>query len=234
VRKRRVNRDGRPRVLAVDPEPSITAVVTSALRHEGFNTREALTGRAAEDVVDEFHPDLIVLDLVLLDSDGLEVAAQIRAGHPRTRVIFLTEKGSPEDRLAGLAVGDDYVTKPFSVEELVARVRAVLRPTVGAGDAALAFGDLVLNQEAHEVRRGGQLLDLSPTEFALLRLFMLNPNRVLSKQQIIDQLWGYDSGTEARLVETYVCYLRKKLNPLGPPVIQTIRLVGYVLRESER
>jgi two-component system OmpR family response regulator len=212
----------------------MTAAVAAALRGDGFQIREVLDGSAAEAAIEEFLPDLIVLEVDLRVADGLEIARRVRTGHPRTRIIFVTARDSPEDRLAGLAVGDDYVTKPFSVVELVARVRAVLRGTGRGAGEVLRFADVVLDEQAHAVWRRGQLVELTPTEFALLRLFMLNPRRVLSKVQILDRVWSYEVGSHPNIVETYVCYLRKKLDPLGPPLIHTIRLVGYALREPER
>jgi two-component system OmpR family response regulator len=219
------------RVLVVDDEPSITDAVATALRYEGFETREVATGRAAEKAIDEFRPDLVVLDVMLPDLDGFEIARRLRDGRQRTPVIFLTAKDSTEDKLAGLAVGDDYVTKPFSLAEIVARVRAVLRRTRGEQEGILRFADLLLNEETREVWRGDQPIELTRTEFELLRFFMLNPRRVLSKRQILDNVWHYDFGGDPNVVETYVSYLRKKLDRVGPPLIQTIRLVGYALRE---
>jgi two-component system OmpR family response regulator len=226
--------DSAGRVLVVDDEPSITDAVATALRYEGFETREVATGRAAEKAIDDFRPDLVVLDVMLPDLDGFEIARRLRDGHQRTPVIFLTAKDSTEDKLAGLAVGDDYVTKPFSLAEIVARVRAVLRRTRGDEEGVLRFADLVLNEETREVWRGSAPVELTRTEFELLRFFMLNPRRVLSKRQILDNVWHYDFGGDPNVVETYVSYLRKKLDRLGPPLIQTIRLVGYALREPAR
>jgi two-component system OmpR family response regulator len=228
----RVESDGAARVLVVDDEPSITDAVATALRYEGFETQEVSTGRAAERAIDEFRPDLVVLDVMLPDIDGFEIARRLRDGRQRTPVIFLTAKDATEDKVAGLAVGDDYVTKPFSLAEIVARVRAVLRRTRrGAGEDVLRFSDLVLNEETREVWRASEPVELTPTEFNLLRFFMLNPRRVLSKRQILDNVWHYDFGGDPNVVETYVSYLRRKLDSLGPPLIQTMRLVGYALRE---
>ncbi len=218
-------------MLVVDDEPSITDAVATALRYEGFETRETATGRAAEKEIDEFRPDLIVLDVMLPDLDGFAIAARLKEGRHRIPVIFLTAKDATEDKVAGLSIGDDYVTKPFSLAEIVARVRAVLRRTRGDEEDVLHFADLVLNEETHEVWRADQPVELTATEFNLLRFFMLNPRRVLSKRQILDNVWHYDFGGDPNVVETYVSYLRKKLDRLGPPLIQTIRLVGYALRE---
>ena len=222
------------RVLVVDDEQSITDAVATALRYEGFETREAATGRLAEKAIDEFRPDLVVLDVMLPDLDGFSIARRLRDGRQRTPVIFLTAKDATEDKLAGLAVGDDYVTKPFSLAEIVARVRAVLRRTREDEDEILRFADVTLNEETREVWRSDEPVELTRTEFDLLRFLMLNPRRVLTKRQILDNVWHYDFGGDMNVVETYVSYLRKKLDRLGPPLIQTIRLVGYALREAER
>jgi two-component system, OmpR family, response regulator len=228
----RIDVGGAPRVLVVDDEPSITDAVSTALRYEGFETEEAATGRSAERAIDAFRPDLIVLDIMLPDLDGLELARRLRDGRQRTPVIFLTARDATEDKVAGLALGDDYVTKPFSLAEIVARVRAVLRRTRGDEDGLLRFSDVVMNEETREVWRGEAHVELTPTEFNLLRFFMLNPRRVLTKRQILDNVWHYDFGGDPNVVETYVSYLRKKLDRLGPPLIQTIRLVGYAFREA--
>jgi len=222
------------RVLVVDDEPSITDAVATALRYEGFDAREAPTARAARSAIDDFQPDLIVLDVMLPDRDGLTLARGLREDGDRTPVIFLTAKDAQADKLAGLAVADDYVAKPFSLAEIVARVRAVLRRTKGDLQGVLRFGELTLNEETWEVRRGGTAIELTPTEFNLLRYFMRNPGRVLTKRQILLNVWRYDFGGDANVVETYVSYLRKKLDPLGPPLIQTVRGVGYALREPQR
>jgi len=223
------------RVLVVDDEPSITDAVATALRYEGYETMEVGAGRAAELAIDEFRPDLIVLDVMLPDLDGFAIARRLRDGNHRVPVIFLTAKDATEDKVAGLALADDYVTKPFSLAEIVARVQAVLRRTRGdedGADGAMRFADLSLDEETREVRRGDQPVELTRTEFELLRFLMLNPRRVLTKRQILDNVWHYDFGGDANVVETYISYLRKKLDPLGPPLIQTVRLVGYALRET--
>lgn len=221
------------RVLVVDDERNITDLVATALRYEGFDVATAITGRGALDGVERARPDLLVLDVMLPDIDGFEVARRIRQDGRRVPILFLTAKDATEDKVHGLTLGgDDYVTKPFSLEELVARVRAVLRRTGdGALDGArLSFADLELNEETHEVFRGKTPIDLTPTEFKLLRYFLLNPRRVLSKSQILDYVWEYDFGGDANVVETYVSYLRKKIDTLGPPLIHTLRGVGYSLR----
>ncbi len=223
------------RVLIVDDEASITDAVATALRYEGYETMEVGAGRAAELAIDEFRPDLIVLDVMLPDLDGFSIARRLRDGNHRVPVIFLTAKDATEDKVAGLALADDYVTKPFSLAEIVARVQSVLRRTRGDADAAesgLRFADLSLDEETREVWRGEDQVELTRTEFELLRFLMLNPRRVLTKRQILDNVWHYDFGGDANVVETYISYLRKKLDPLGPPLIQTVRLVGYALREG--
>ena len=227
------------RVLVVDDEPSITDLVALALRYEGFTVEKAGTGRAALASVGRFKPDLIVLDVMLPDLSGLDVLRRLSSEGRRVPVIFLTARDATEDKVHGLTVGgDDYVTKPFSIEELVARVRAVLRRN-GNGDGAergsrLAFADLELDDDAHEVRRSGQLIDLTPTEYRLLRYLLANAGRVLTRNQILDHVWDYDFGGDARVLETYVSYLRRKVDCFEPPLIQTVRGVGYVIRTLER
>ena len=221
------------RILVVDDEPSIVDAVGMSLRYEGFEVDEAVTGRAALAAVEEHPPDLIVLDVMLPDFDGLEVTRRLRARGVHTPVLFLTARDALEDKIAGLTVGgDDYVTKPFSLEELVARVRAILRRTRkdDDGDNRLSFADLSLDEDTHEVLRDGTTVELTPTEFRLLHYFMLNPRRVLSKAQIMDRIWNYDFGGDANVVETYISYLRKKLDTGGQPLIHTVRGVGYCLR----
>ena len=223
------------RILVADDEPSIVDAVATALRYEGYETIEAATGRTALALAQDASPDLIVLDVMLPDMDGFEVTRRLRADGHRTPVLFLTARDAVEDRVAGLRVGgDDYVVKPFTLAEVVARVEAILRRTQGArSDRRLSFADVVMDEESHEVWRGGEPVALTATEFALLRYFLLNPRRVLSKGQILDNVWHYDFGGDANVVETYVSYLRKKLDQHGPPLIRTIRLVGYSLREPE-
>ena len=222
------------RVLVVDDEPSIVDAVATCLRYEGFHVEEATTGRAALAKAQDSPPDLIVLDVMLPDLDGIEVTRRLRADGIHTPILFLTAKDSVEDRVAGLTVGgDDYVTKPFALAEIVARTRAILRRTdrKERNGAQLRFADLLLDEETHEVWRGDNPILLTATEFSLLRFFMINPRRVLSKSQILDHVWHYDFGGNANVVETYISYLRKKLDSNGPPLIQTVRLVGYALRE---
>jgi two-component system OmpR family response regulator len=222
-------------VLVVDDEASIVDAVATALRYEGFEVREAVTGRAALAAAQEDPPDLVVLDVMLPDLDGLEVTRRLRADGIRVPILFLTARDSVEDKVAGLTVGgDDYVTKPFSLAEIVARAHAILRRTQGEtnGDGQLRFADVILDQDTHEVWRSGNAVRLTATEFNLLRFFLLNPRRVLSKSQILDHVWHYDFGGDPNVVETYVSYLRKKLDQHGESLIHTIRLVGYSLRES--
>jgi two-component system OmpR family response regulator len=226
----------RPRILVVDDEPSIVDAVATTLRYEGFDVDQASTGQAALSKAQQLPFDLMVLDIMLPDVDGLEVTRRLRQDGIRVPVLFLTAKDALEDKVAGLTVGgDDYVTKPFALAEVVARVRAILRRTQEGPEQSsrLRFADVVLDEDTHEVWRAGVPVHLSATEFALLRYFMLNPRRVLSKSQIVDHVWHYDFGGDPSIVETYVSYLRKKLDRLGPPLIQTIRLVGYRLREPE-
>ena len=220
------------RVLVVDDEAYITDLVGMALRYEGFDVAVAASGWEALTRAGEFRPDLLVLDVVLPDVDGIEVCARLRRDGIQAPVVFLTARDATEDKIAGLTVGgDDYVTKPFSLEELIARVRAVLRRTrPGDRPARLVFADLEIDEDAHQASRGGEPLDLRPTEYKLLRYLVLNGGRVLSKAQILDHVWNYDFGGNAGVVETYVSYLRRKLDRRGPPLIQTVRGVGYVLR----
>jgi two-component system OmpR family response regulator len=224
------------RILVVDDERNIVELVATALRYEGFEVRTAANGKEALAAVRDFAPDLVVLDVMLPDADGFELQARMRGDGEHVPVLFLTARDAVEDRVRGLTLGaDDYMTKPFSLEELVARVRSVLRRTAGTDTAShrLAFADLELDEETREVRRGGRQIDLSPTEFALLRYLLLNPRRVLSKAQILDHVWQYDFGGDGRIVETYISYLRKKVDREGPPLIHTFRGVGYSLRLPE-
>jgi len=224
------------RILVVDDEPSIVDAVATSLRYEGFEVEEATTGRAALACAQERTPDLIVLDIMLPDLDGLEVTRRLRTDGIRSPVLFLTARDALEDKITGLTVGgDDYMTKPFALAEVVARARAILRRSgADTGESGkLSFADLEMDEGAHEVRRAGTLVQLTATEFNLLRFFMRNPRQVLSKAQILDNVWHYDFGGEANVVETYVSYLRKKLERHGPPLIHTLRLVGYTLRDPE-
>jgi two-component system, OmpR family, response regulator len=220
------------RVLVVDDELSIADVVATALRYQGFEVREAADGKAALAAAASFRPDFIVLDVMLPDLDGFEVARRLRSGGMRMPVLFLTARDATEDKLSGLEIGDDYVTKPFSLEEVIARVRAVLRRSRPDrdGDGVLRYADLLLDEGTHEVFRDGTRIHLTATEFRLLRYFMLNPRQVLSKAQILDHVWDQGFDGDDNVVETFVSYLRRKLDRLGPPLIHTIRLVGYSLR----
>jgi two-component system, OmpR family, response regulator len=222
----------RRRILVVDDEQSITDLVATALRYEGYEVEVATTGRDALSVATGFRPHLIVLDVMLPDLDGFEVQRRLAADRLPVPIVFLTARGATEDRVRGLAFGaDDYVTKPFSLEELVARVGAVLRRVTGELDASrFRFADLELDEDMHQVWRAGQRIELSVTEFNLLRFLMLNAKRVVSKGQIVQHVWRYDFGGDSRVVETYISYLRKKIDFKEPKLIQTVRSVGYVLR----
>jgi two-component system OmpR family response regulator len=223
------------RILVVDDEASITDAVATALRYEGFEVDEASNGRDALAAVMSGEPDLIVLDWMLPDISGVEVGRRLRERGFKTAILFLTAKDAVEDKVEALrAGGDDYVTKPFSLAEIVARIQAVLRRTNGdlPGDV-LIFADVRLDEARHEVFRGETPIELTATEFNLLRFFMLNPRRVLSKSQILQNVWHYDFGGSRNVVETYVSYLRRKLDAAGPPLIRTVRQAGYML-EVER
>ncbi len=219
------------RILVVDDEPSIVDAVSTALRYEGYSVDEAFSGREALDVAVREEPDLIVLDWMLPDIEGIEVGKRLRARGFKTAVLFLTAKDATENKVEALrAGGDDYVTKPFSLAEIVARTQAILRRTAGEQPGeVLRFADVVLDERRHEVVRGETSIELTATEFALLRYFLLNPRRVLSKAQILQNVWRYDFGGHANVVETYVSYLRRKLDAAGPPLIRTVRQVGYML-----
>ena len=219
------------RILVVDDEPRITDLVSMALRYEGFEVETAGTGRAGLKAVEDFRPALIVLDVMLPDMDGFAVTERLTADRVKVPVLFLTARDAVEDKVRGLTLGgDDYVTKPFSIEELVARIRALLRRTESVTEGGpLVFADLELDDGTHEVRRAGTPIDLTATEFRLLRYQMQNAPRVLSKAQILDHVWHYDFGGDANIVETYVSYLRRKVDVLGPPMIHTVRGVGYRL-----
>ncbi|MEO6123454.1 MAG: response regulator transcription factor [Ilumatobacteraceae bacterium] len=225
------------RILVVDDESSIVDAVATALRYEGFEVREAMTGRAGLADAQSWHPDLIILDVMLPDIDGFQIASRLRASGLAVPVLFLTAKDSIDDKVQGFTSGaDDYVTKPFSLAEIVLRTKAILHRSMGSPDVEgrrLVFADLELDQDSHEVFRNNVPVELTATEFNLLRFFLLNPRRVLSKAQILDHVWHYDFDGDSNILETYISYIRKKLNALGPPLIQTVRLVGYVLRESD-
>jgi two-component system OmpR family response regulator len=223
------------RVLVVDDEPNICALLSATLRLTGFDVRIEHGGHDALVAAEEYQPDLVVLDVMLPDLDGFQVAQRLRASGVPVPVLFLTARDSVEDRISGLTVGgDDYVTKPFSLEEVVLRIRAILRRGRGelglADDGVLRYADLELDEDAHEVRRSGKLVDLSPTEFNLLRYLLTNAGRVVSKAQILDRVWSYDFGGDGRIVESYVYYLRRKIDKWDPPLIHTVRGVGYALR----
>ncbi|MGJ6961327.1 response regulator transcription factor [Streptosporangium sp. G11] len=221
------------RILVVDDEPYLADLVATALRYEGFETAIAGTGAAAVSLAETFGPDLIVLDVMLPDVLGTEVCHRIRSTGSEVPVVFLTALDATEDKIGGLTVGgDDYVTKPFSLEELIARIRAVLRRTrrTGAEDGRVTFADLVIEEDAHEVWRNGRRVDLTPTEFKLLRFLAANAGKVVSKRQILDYVWEYDFGGNDGVVQTYISYLRRKVDASHPPLIHTVPRVGYVLR----
>ncbi|WP_433506632.1 response regulator transcription factor [Pseudonocardia halophobica] len=229
--------DGSPvRVLVVDDEATLSDLLSMALRYEGWEVRSAGDGLTAVRTARDFNPDAVVLDIMLPDLDGLEVLRRLRADNPEVPVLFLTAKDAVEDRVAGLtAGGDDYVTKPFSLEELVARLRGLLRRagmTAARQGSELVVGDLVLDEDSHEVRRGDTDVELTATEFELLRFLMRNPKRVLSKAQILDRVWHYDFGGQSNVVELYVSYLRKKIDAGRAPMIHTVRGAGYVLKPA--
>jgi two-component system, OmpR family, response regulator len=234
-----VNRDpsGRlPLVLAVDDEEHITELVAMALGYNGFEVERAASGRAALDAVERRRPDLIVLDVMLPDLDGFEVARRLRQSEgagTRVPVIFLTARDTTADKVEGLRLGtDDYVTKPFSIEELVERVRAVLRRSTGStpGEHRLSYADLELDEETRDVWRAGRLVELTPTEFKLLHYLLINARRVLTREQILEHVWDYTFAGNASVLETYVSYLRHKIDTVEPPLIHTVRGVGYTLR----
>ncbi|MDU7360602.1 MAG: response regulator transcription factor [Propionibacteriaceae bacterium] len=229
--------DGTPiRVLIVDDEPSLVELLSMAMRYEGWELSTASTGTDAVRAAREVRPDAIVLDIMLPDFDGLEVMRRVRAEQPDVPVIFLTARDGVQDRISGLtAGGDDYVTKPFSLEEVIARLRGLLRRTGATTvrpESQLIVGDLILDEESHEVTRAGEPVSLTATEFELLRFLMRNPRRVLSKAQILDRVWSYDFGGQANVVELYISYLRKKIDAGRPPMIHTMRGAGYVLKPA--
>jgi two-component system, OmpR family, response regulator len=222
------------RVLVVDDEPSLSELLGRVLRFEGWDVEVAGTGATAISMARSFRPDAVVLDVMLPDIDGLQVLSALRVDNPAVCVLFLTARDSVEDRIAGItAGGDDYVTKPFSLEEVIARLRGVLRRAgmaQAAGSDLLVVGDLSVDEDAHEVFRNGERIELTATEFELLRYLMRNPRRVLSKAQILDRVWDYDFGGQAHVVELYISYLRKKIDAGREPMIHTVRGAGYVLR----
>ncbi len=221
------------RILVVDDEPNIVDVISMALRYQGFAVESAGTGAGAIAAVSRFRPHLVLLDIMLPDMEGFDVARRLGADRARVPIIFLTARDATEDKVRGLTLGgDDYVTKPFSLEELVARVRTILR-RAGLADpdsGTLTFADLELDEDTREVTRAGRPVELTATEYRLLRYFLLNPRRVLTRDQILEHVWDYDFGGDARVLETYVSYLRRKLDGDGPPLIHTVRGVGYALR----
>ncbi|WP_432494457.1 response regulator transcription factor [Kineococcus gypseus] len=227
---------GALRVLVVDDEANLSELLGMALRYEGWDVRTAADGGEAVRAARSFRPDAVVLDVMLPDIDGLEVLRRLRADATDVPVLFLTAKDAVEDRVAGLtAGGDDYVTKPFSLEEVVARLRGLVRRSGMAAarqEPVLSVGDLVLDEDSHEVFRGGVEVKLTATEFELLRYLMRNPRRVLSKAQILDRVWNYDFGGQANIVELYVSYLRRKVDAGRAPMIHTVRGAGYVLKPA--
>jgi two-component system OmpR family response regulator len=231
--------DGTPlRALVVDDEESLTDLLSMALRYEGWDVKFAGDGQKALQLAREFRPDVIVLDVMLPDIDGFQVLTRMRNDGIETPILFLTAKDALDDRIAGLTVGgDDYVTKPFSLEELVARLRGLIRRSAmtasSADDSFLVVGNLTLDEDSYEVRRGETTVELTATEFELLRFLMRNPRRVLSRNQILDRVWSYDFGGTSSVVEIYISYLRKKIDSLGAPMIHTVRGVGYVLKPAD-
>ncbi|GIF49089.1 DNA-binding response regulator [Asanoa ferruginea] len=222
------------RLLVVEDDPNILELLSASLKFAGFDVSTATSGSSAVSAAKDRRPDLVVLDVMLPDLDGFEVIRLMREGGTRTPVVFLTARDATDDKIRGLTLGgDDYVTKPFSLEELTARIRAVLRRTTAGDQSAsrLTFADLELDEETHEVYRAGQRVQLSPTEFKLLRYLMLNANRVLSKAQILDHVWNYDFRGDDNIVESYISYLRRKIDNGQPRLIHTLRGVGYVLRK---
>jgi two-component system OmpR family response regulator len=221
------------RILVVDDEPNIAELLSAALRFEGYEVGVAATGTEALDMARHYRPNLIMLDVMLPDLDGNEVCRRLRQQGEQMPIVFLTARDTTQDKVEGLALGDDYVTKPFSIEELMARVGAILRRAgeVAASDMSiLRFSDLTMHIDTHEVWRQDQLVELTATEFNLLRHLMENARRVISKSELLDNVWGYGFRGDPNIVETYISYLRKKIDVLEPPLIHTIRRVGYTLR----
>lgn len=223
------------KLLVVDDEPNIVELLSMSLRYAGFEVETATNGRDAVKAAQTFRPDVILLDVMLPDLDGFDVLRRLRGEGAKVPVLFLTAKDATEDKVTGLTIGaDDYITKPFSLEEVIARIRVVLRRLHGedalGSSSRLTFADIELDDDSHEVWKAGELVQLSPTEFKLLRYFMSNIGRVLSKMQILDHVWNYDFGGDANVVESYVSYLRKKVDTTDPRLISTLRGVGYVMR----
>ncbi len=225
---------GEARLIVVDDEPNIVELLSASLRFAGFDVASATDGHRALKLVDSFQPDLVVLDVMMPGIDGFEVVRRMRANQQHVPVLFLTARDATEDKIAGLTLGgDDYITKPFSLEEVIARIRAVLRRAQGDSRRAppiLRYGDIELHDDSHEVLKAGEPVTLSPTEYKLLRYFLQNPLRVLSKAQILDHVWHYDFDGDGNVVESYVSYLRRKIDTTEPRLLHTIRSVGYVLR----
>jgi two-component system OmpR family response regulator len=221
------------RILVVDDEPNIAELLSAALRFEGYDVGVAKTGVEALDMVRTYRPNLVMLDVMLPDLDGNEVCRRLRHQGEQVPIVFLTARDTTQDKVEGLGMGDDYVTKPFSVEELMARVGAILRrarEVVAADSSVLSFADVIMHIDTHEVWRRERLVDLTATEFNLLRYLLENARRVMSKSEILDNVWGYGFQGDPNIVETYISYLRKKLDDDEPPLIHTIRRVGYTLR----
>jgi two-component system OmpR family response regulator len=223
------------RILVVDDEPNINDLISTSLKFSGFDVRSAMNGAEALTVAEEFKPHALVLDVMMPGMNGFEVCEKLRKDGLKVGVLFLTAKDSTDDKVTGLTIGgDDYMVKPFSLEELIARIRAILRRTgdieIDIDDELIRFADLELNEATHEVRRGGNLIELSPTEFTLLRYLLINADRVVSKAQILDHVWQYDFRGDAGIVETYIYYIRKKIDTYEPQLIHTVRGVGYRLR----
>ncbi|MGH8960256.1 MAG: response regulator transcription factor [Jatrophihabitantaceae bacterium] len=235
TRKALTRADGSPlRALVVDDEANLADVLVNMLIFEGWTARPANDAASAVEIAAEFAPDVVVLDVMLPDRDGFDVLRSLRAANPGLCVLFLTARDSVEDRIAGITAGaDDYVTKPFSMEEVLARLRGLVRRAGlarSAGTASIVVGDLAMDEDAREVMRGGEVIELTATEFELLRYLMSNPRRVLSKGQILDRVWSYDFGGQAHVVELYISYLRKKIDRGREPMIHTVRSIGYVLK----
>jgi two-component system OmpR family response regulator len=222
------------RLLVVDDEPNIVELLSASLRYAGFDVSTARSGREAVERIRNVRPDLVVLDVLMPGVDGFSVLRQLRGNGVDIPVLFLTAKDAHEDRITGLTLGgDDYVTKPFSLAEVIARIQAILRRAGngnGQRSARLSFADIELDDDSHEVWKAGEAVSLSPTEFKLLRYFLVNAGRAVSKAQILDHVWAYDFGGEANVVESYVSYLRRKIDTTEPKLLHTLRGVGYVLR----